>query len=372
MFARIFAAAAVLSISILTAQTGMTNDELIKLTKAGLTEDFVVNMVEKEPQKLNADVSELIRLKQAGVSDRILTAVARKAPAREPLTTPGLVQLVKAGVGNALVLELVESKDARFSTDPVRMAELKQAGLSEQVIVAMMKKSSSADPLNADGVVQLVRAGFSETFLLDLIAKQPAQLKVTTAQIIDLKQAGVSERVLSALVDRGAAIQIPAGTAITVRMIDAIDSEKNSEGEKFKASLDEPLVINGETVAPKGADALVTLASEKSSGKLSGRAELLVQLSSVTVRGQALNVESTTVSEVSGSRGARTAKTAGVMAGVGAAIGAIAGGGKGAAIGAGAGAAAGAGSQIFMKGQKVKIPSETVLKFTIENAVEAK
>ncbi len=55
---------------------------------------------------------------------------------------------------------------------------------------------------------------------------------------------------------------------------------------------------------------------------------------------------------------------------VGAIIGAIAGGGKGAAIGAGAGAAAGAGSQVFMKGQRVQIPSETFLTFTTASAVK--
>ena len=57
-------------------------------------------------------------------------------------------------------------------------------------------------------------------------------------------------------------------------------------------------------------------------------------------------------------------------AAVGAIIGAIAGGGSGAAMGAGAGAAAGAGSQVFMKGQRVRIPSETLLTFTTEAPVK--
>src|SRR5205807_6544677 len=103
------------------------------------------------------------------------------------------------------------------------------------------------------------------------------------------------------------------------------------------------------------------LTMEKDSGKLTGKTELTVQLVSVVVNGKSVPIESSGVSEYSGSRGVRTAKTAGAVGAVGAIIGAIAGGGKGAAIGAGAGAAAGAGSQVFMKGQRVKIPSETVL-----------
>ena len=66
-------------------------------------------------------------------------------------------------------------------------------------------------------------------------------------------------------------------------------------------------------------------------------------------------------------------RAAGTLTGgaaLGTIIGAIAGGGKGAAIGAGAGAAAGAGAQTVMKGQQVRIPSETVLTFTTEKPLQ--
>lgn len=49
--------------------------------------------------------------------------------------------------------------------------------------------------------------------------------------------------------------------------------------------------------------------------------------------------------------------------------GGIAGGGKGAAIGAGTGAGLGAGSEIMTKGDQVKIPSETLLDFTLQQSV---
>ncbi len=66
------------------------------------------------------------------------------------------------------------------------------------------------------------------------------------------------------------------------------------------------------------------------------------------------------------SRGASTAKRTIGGAAIGSIIGALAGGGKGAAIGAGAGGGAGAGSEIITKGDQVKIPSETLLDFTLE------
>ena len=164
-------------------------------------------------------------------------------------------------------------------------------------------------------------------------------------------------------------IQLSAGTNIVVRTIDGIDSEAAHVGQTFAASVDEPVMVNGQTVIPRGADVTLKLVDSKESGKLAGRSELTLDLMSMKVNGRMVDVNTQTVSRESSSRGARTAKVAGGTAAVGAIIGAIAGGGKGAAIGAGAGAAAGAGAEIVTKGQRVKIPSETRLNFVLETPV---
>lgn len=164
-------------------------------------------------------------------------------------------------------------------------------------------------------------------------------------------------------------VQLAAGTNIVVRTIDGIDSEGARVGQTFAASTDEPVMVNGQTVIPRGADVTLKLVDSKESGKLAGRSELTLDLVSVKVNGRMVDVNTQTVSRESSSRGARTAKVAGGTAAVGAIIGAIAGGGKGAAIGAGAGAAAGAGAEVVTKGQRVKIPSETRLNFVLDTPV---
>jgi len=164
-------------------------------------------------------------------------------------------------------------------------------------------------------------------------------------------------------------IVLPAGTSLIIRMIDGVDSERDSVGKTFAGSLDEPVVLDGRTIIPRGADVVVKLVDEKASGKLTGRASLTLDLMSIRVNGRMVDVNTETVTEESSSRGARTAKVAGGTAALGTIIGAIAGGGKGAAIGLGAGAAAGAGAEILTKGQRVRIPSETRLTFALENAV---
>jgi hypothetical protein len=165
-------------------------------------------------------------------------------------------------------------------------------------------------------------------------------------------------------------MDLPAGTNLVVRMIDAVDSESARAGQTFQASLDQPVTLpNGETAIPRGADVVVKLVDAKESGTFTGRAELALNLQSVRVNGRMVEVNTQSVSRVSGSQGGETAKRGAAGAVVGAGLGAIFGGGKGAATGAAVGGAAGAGTQVITKGQRVRIPSETRLTFVLDTAV---
>jgi hypothetical protein len=301
----------------------------------------------------------------------LLLMIAAMAAAQTALSNEDLVKLVKAGLSEEFILNLVQQQTTALVTDAGRLVDLKNNGASERIILAAARRTPPVEPITTSGLTQLVQTGFSEGFLMDLVTIHPVRISMDAANIVQLKQAGVSERLLSALIGRGAnGRELAKGAEIVVRLIDGIDSEKSKEGDTFRASLDEPLMIEGETLAPKGADATVKLVAAQESGKLTGRTELTVALVSVAVGGRRLEVNTSTVSQASGSRGERTAKVAVGTAAVGAIIGAIAGGGQGAAIGAGAGAAAGAGSQVFMKGQRVNIPSETILTFTTDAPVK--
>ncbi len=168
---------------------------------------------------------------------------------------------------------------------------------------------------------------------------------------------------------RPASFTIPAGTEITVRMIDQVDSDVNQIGETFQASLDEPIVVNGQTVAARGADVTAKLTEVAQAGRVSGRSELSLVLLDITLNGRKHEITTSEVAEAGASRGRQTATRVGVGAAIGATIGAIAGGGKGAAQGAAAGAGAGTAIQVLTKGEKVQIPSESRLVFTLQNSL---
>jgi hypothetical protein len=164
----------------------------------------------------------------------------------------------------------------------------------------------------------------------------------------------------------GGQITIPAGQSLLVRMIDGVDSSKNHVGDVFHASLETDLTIGNSVVARKGTDVYGRLANAEKSGTFSGKSELQLELTRLVIDGKDYPVVSSDYTLRGKGQGASTAKKVGGVAAAGAIIGAIAGGGKGAAIGAAAGGAAGAGVQVLTKGAQVKVPSETLLEFRLQ------
>ena len=164
-------------------------------------------------------------------------------------------------------------------------------------------------------------------------------------------------------------LELPAGTQMTIRMIDSIDSAVSRLGDTYRASVDEPVMVNGQAVIPRGADVTARLVDDQKSGKIQGRTVLKLVLTSVNVNGRNVDITTQDVIKESSSRGTRSAAVIGGTAALGAVLGGIAGGGRGAAIGAGSGAAVGTGAQELGHGQRVKIPSETRLVFTLSYGV---
>lgn len=166
-----------------------------------------------------------------------------------------------------------------------------------------------------------------------------------------------------------AGVAIPAGTGITVRMIDSIDSRRDKPGKDFSASVDSDVVVNGSVVIPKSSPAVVRLVNASQAGHFFGKSSLELRLVSVTVNGTSIAVESGDYGVHGASRTKQTVERVGAGTAIGGALGGLFGGGKGAAIGAGLGAGAGAGVQAVTRGKSIRVPSETKLDFTLSSAV---
>jgi len=164
-------------------------------------------------------------------------------------------------------------------------------------------------------------------------------------------------------------VTIPAGTQIFVRTIDAIDSNNSAVGDRFQASLAGPLTLEGKVIVEQDAFVFGQLTESKESGTFTGRSQLRLELTGIAVNGKIVPIVTGEYEATGKSRGASTARKTVGGAALGAIIGAAVDGGQGAAIGAGAGAGAGAGYEIITRGDRVKVPSETLLDFTLEQDV---
>lgn len=214
----------------------------------------------------------------------------------------------------------------------------------------------------------VLNISFSDTAVQDSNAAAPAAPPAASGDATAAVPAGNST---AQNAQQPQTINIPAGTSLLIRMIDTVDSSKNKIGDTFMASLETPLVVGDAVVAGKGADVFGKLAEAKSAGKISGGAELTLELTGIRIGGTIVPIDSTTYDVAGKGRGKQSAGRIGGGAALGAIIGGIAGGGAGAAIGAGVGAGAGTAVQLATHGEKIRVPSETLLEFRLEQDITA-
>src|SRR5882762_4040353 len=152
-----------------------------------------------------------------------------------------------------------------------------------------------------------------------------------------------------------ATITLPAGTMIPVRISEWLSSDKNQSGDRFSASLEQPLVANGWVVAVRGQIVTGRVALAKKAGRVSGVSQLEVELSELTlVDGQVLPAQTQLLQTSAGTSNGRDAAGVATTTGVGA------------AIGAGAGAVAGIIGVLTTRGKATVIPPEAMLTFRLE------
>jgi hypothetical protein len=160
---------------------------------------------------------------------------------------------------------------------------------------------------------------------------------------------------------------VPAGTPITVRITESLDSAYTQTGTPFHGVVMNEIDHDGYVIVPAGAAVSGTVIEAKDATHFKGSSLLAIQLTSLRRHGNQIAINTEPYSVEGKGRGVNTAEKVGGGAAIGAVLGGIFGGGKGAAIGAGAGAGGGAILQGATRGQQVSIPSESVIRFRLAN-----
>jgi len=166
-----------------------------------------------------------------------------------------------------------------------------------------------------------------------------------------------------------AKVTVPAGTQLSIRMSDTVDSEKAQVGDVFHGSISAPVTVDDQTVIPTTADVEGRVVDVKSAGRFAGGSILTLQLTKLTMNGKSYSIQTDQWSRSGTGKGKGTAAKVGGGAAVGAVLGGIFGGGKGAAIGGAAGAGAGTAGAAIGKGQQIILRPEAVINFTLQNSI---
>ena len=159
-------------------------------------------------------------------------------------------------------------------------------------------------------------------------------------------------------------VTIPAGTSLAVSVLSNLGSKTSQVEDLVKGALAKPLVIDGITAVPQGAEMRGVVSEAKESGRVKGKASLGIAFDRLVVRGETLKLQTAPVVLEAQDKKSDDVKKGGLGAAAGAVVGGIAGGGSGAAIGAVAG---GAGTVLATKGREVEVPAGTVINVLLQS-----
>jgi hypothetical protein len=101
-----------------------------------------------------------------------------------------------------------------------------------------------------------------------------------------------------------ASSQLPPGTLLTVRLRSAVSSATCHAGDSFDAVLDEPLVLEGQTMLGRGAEVTGRVIAAKASGQFEP-GYLRLRLTGISVGGKPVRLETSSLFLKGGSRPVR-------------------------------------------------------------------
>ena len=155
-------------------QATLTNDSIIKMVKAGLSEDIVLSSVHSQPGRYSTGADDLIALKSAGVSDKIIAAM---------MNGGGTAAARPAAGGGAIVGEIgvYYRKNDQWADLNPEVVNFKTGGVLKGIATAGIMKG------DINGHVEGAKSPNRIASPVDLLVYTPDGVAITEYQLLRLR-----------------------------------------------------------------------------------------------------------------------------------------------------------------------------------------
>jgi hypothetical protein len=150
---------------------------------------------------------------------------------------------------------------------------------------------------------------------------------------------------------------VAAGTALPIVLKAGLTTKTAKPEDRVVAELTEDVVVDGDVLLPAGSEVSGHVVSAVRSGRVQGKARLVVSFDKIRADGKTFRIDATGFDVTAGSSAGKDAKIAGGAAAGGVVIGAIADGGGGAVKGGLIGGALGGAAVLATRGKEVEFPA---------------
>jgi hypothetical protein len=135
----------------LPAQQALTNDAIVKLAKAGLGEDIILNMIASQPSKFSVGAEDLVALKKNAVSDKVIAAMMTKAsntPAPAPASAATPAPAPTAGTAPVSEVGVYTKKSETWAEVNPEVVNFKTGGVLKTIGTAGVVKGDVNGHIN--------------------------------------------------------------------------------------------------------------------------------------------------------------------------------------------------------------------------------
>jgi hypothetical protein len=171
---------------IVSAQEALTNDSIVKMAKAGLSEGIVVSTIQNQPGKYSLTPDDLIKLKQQGVSEKVIEAMVAKGLAKSSgsaaVASQSAGDSTDGDVPQGVDIGVYFKKDGKWEEMLPDVVNWKTGGVLKHIATAGVVKG------DVNGHLQGMHSRNSVTSPVEVLVYAPEGVAITEYQLIHLHE----------------------------------------------------------------------------------------------------------------------------------------------------------------------------------------